>query len=123
MASDLGPPLPIEGDPGPSFACIESASPLLRKETTLEALICPKCNQGQIIEGQRGFGCNRYREGCDFVVWKEMAGKKLTEKQIQTLIARGKTSLINGFKSRKGSKFDARLKLDENGKTIFDFVD
>ena len=52
-----------------------------------------------------------------------MAGKKLTEKQIQTLIARGKTSLINGFKSRKGSKFDACLKLDENGKTIFDFAD
>ena len=71
----------------------------------------------------RGFGCNRYREGCDFVVWKEMAGKKLTEKQIQTLIARGKTRLINGFKSRKGSKFDACLKLDENGKTIFDFAD
>ena len=123
MASDLGPPLPIEGDPGPSLACVESASSLLRKENTLKALICPKCNQGQIIEGQRGFGCNRYREGCDFVVWKEMAGKKLTEKQIQTLIARGKTSLINGFKSRKGSKFDACLKLDENGKTIFDFAD
>ena len=54
-------------------------------------LACPKCNQGQIIEGKRGFGCNRYREGCDFVVWKEMASKKLTQTQIQTLIAKGKT--------------------------------
>ena len=85
------------------------------------ALTCPKCRQGQIIEGQRGFGCNRYREGCDFVVWKEMAGKKLTEKQIHTLIAKGKTGVIKGFKSKKGSKFDARLKLGPECKAAFDF--
>ena len=84
-------------------------------------LTCPKCQQGQIIEGQRGFGCNRYREGCDFVVWKEMAGKKLTEKQIHTLIAKGKTGVIKGFKSKKGSKFDARLKLGPEYKAAFDF--
>ena len=85
------------------------------------ALTCPKCRQGQIIEGQRGFGCNRYRQGCDFVVWKEMAGKKLTERQIQTLIAKGKTGIIKGFKSKKGSKFDARLKLGPECKAAFDF--
>ena len=85
------------------------------------ALTCPKCRQGQIIEGQRGFGCNRYREGCDFVVWKEMAGKKLTEKQIHTLIAKGKTGVIKGFKSKKGRKFDARLKLGPECKAAFDF--
>ena len=85
------------------------------------ALTCPKCRQGQIIEGQRGFGCNRYRQGCDFVVWKEMAGKKLTERQIQTLIAKGKTGVIKGFKSKKGNKFDARLKLGPECKAAFDF--
>ena len=84
-------------------------------------LTCPKCRQGQIIEGQRGFGCNRYRQGCDFVVWKEMAGKKLTERQIQTLIAKGKTGVIKGFKSKKGGKFDARLKLGPECKAAFDF--
>ena len=122
-ASDPGPPPPIEGDPGPPLARAESAPPSPRRETASEVLTCPKCNQGQIIEGQRGFGCNRYREGCDFVVWKEMASKKLSEKQIQTLIAKGKTGLIKGFKSRKGSKFDARLKLDESWKAAFDFAD
>lgn len=85
------------------------------------ALTCPKCRQGQIIEGQRGFGCNRYRQGCDFVVWKEMAGKKLTERQIQTLIAKGKTGVIKGFKSKKGGKFDARLRLGPECKAAFDF--
>jgi len=87
-----------------------------------ETLTCPKCDQGQIIEGQRGFGCNRYREGCNFVVWKEMAGKKLTEKQIQSLIAKGRTGLIKGFKGKDGNKFSARLELDEGLEAKFDFA-
>ena len=55
------------------------------------------------------------------MVWKEIAGKKLTEKQIHTLIAKGKTGVIKGFKSKKGNKFDARLKLGPECKAAFDF--
>ncbi len=87
----------------------------------LDQLTCPKCGQGRIIEGRRGFGCNRYREGCDFVVWKELSGKRLTEKQIRALIGKGKTGLIKGFKGRSGRKFDARLRLDEQRKVVFEF--
>ena len=113
-------------DPGPvpsqALVRMRSSHAQSAPETSGD-LACPKCNQGLIIEGKRGFGCNRYREGCDFVVWKEMASKKLTQKQIQTLIAKGKTGLIKGFKSRKGGKFDARLKLDEGWMAVFDFAD
>jgi DNA topoisomerase-3 len=84
-------------------------------------LTCPKCGQGQIIEGKRGFGCNRYREGCTFVVWKEVAKKTLTEKQIRTLIEKGKTGEIKGFTSKKGNAFETKLRLDEQWKTVFDF--
>ena len=77
-----------------------------------EHLTCPKCGQGRIIEGRRGFGCNRYREGCEFVVWKEISGKRLTGSQIRALIAKGKTGLIKGFRDSSGRKFDACLKLD-----------
>ena len=126
-SEDPGPPpleTPVREAPPPSYAETSTAPAADRPAAQAPAVLtCPKCNQGQIIEGQRGFGCNRYREGCDFVVWKEMAGKKLTEKQIQTLIAKGKTGLIKGFKSKKGSKFDARLKLDEGWKAAFDFAD
>ena len=27
---------------------------------------CPKCKQGTLIKGKTAFGCNRYKEGCDF---------------------------------------------------------
>ncbi|MBC7694999.1 MAG: DNA topoisomerase 3 [Burkholderiales bacterium] len=29
---------------------------------------CPKCKQGLIIKGKTAYGCNRYKEGCDFRV-------------------------------------------------------
>ncbi len=86
-----------------------------------EKLTCPKCSQGQIIEGRKGYGCNRYRQGCDLVVWKEMAGKKLTEKQILALVGKGRTGLIKGFRNRAGNKFEARLRLDSQWKVVFEF--
>ncbi|MCP4290043.1 MAG: hypothetical protein GY792_37460 [Gammaproteobacteria bacterium] len=85
------------------------------------SITCPKCGQGDIIEGRRGYGCNRFREGCNFVVWKEISGKQLTEKQIHALIDKGKTRLIKGFNGRSGNKFDARLWLDAQQKVIFEF--
>ena len=114
----------FEFDDGPRNGSSKSEGrekPPAETAQSTATLTCPKCRQGQIIEGQRGFGCNRYREGCDFVVWKEIAGKKLTEKQIHTLIAKGKTGVIKGFKSKKGNKFDARLKLGPEYKAAFDF--
>ncbi|MDF2449927.1 MAG: topoisomerase [Bacteroidota bacterium] len=27
---------------------------------------CPKCNNGTVIKGKSSYGCNRYKEGCDF---------------------------------------------------------
>ena len=96
---------------------------VLSEATPTSDLRCPKCHLGQLIEGKKGRGCNRYREGCDFVVWYEMAGKKLTEKQIDTLIRKGRTGLIKGFKSRSGNSFEARLRLGADLKVEFDFVE
>ena len=84
-------------------------------------LTCPKCGRGQIIEGKRGFGCKRYKEGCDFVVWKEIASKKLTPKQVERLITKGKTTLLKGFANKGGRPFQARLKLEDDGRVGFEF--
>jgi DNA topoisomerase-3 len=98
-----------------------ASRPATASKTELETLTCPKCGLGRIIEGRKGYGCNRYREGCDFVIWKEIAHKTLTEKQRATLIRTGRTGVIKGFKSRSGSRFAARLKLDNECKVVFDF--
>jgi len=69
-------------------------------------VICPKCGKGKIIKGKTAYGCANFRQGCDFRVPFEIAGKKLTEKQSYTLIQKGKSPELSGFlvdgKKRKG---------------------
>ncbi len=88
-------------------------------EQALDFGFCPSCG-AKIIAGNKGYGCSNWRQGCKFVVWKEIAGKKLTEKQIQALLLKGKTPLIKGFISKSGKKFEAILTLN-NGKVEFIF--
>ena len=81
---------------------------------------CPKCKQGQIVEGKKAFGCTNYKNGCDFTIWKEVAHKTITTKQVADLIAKGKTSILKGFKSKAGKDFEAYLVL-KNYKVDFEF--
>jgi DNA topoisomerase-3 len=85
----------------------------------LGPLRCPKCGLGRIIEGHRGFGCARYREGCDFVVWKEVAGRQLTAEEARQLIATGRTALLQGFTDGR-SRLEARLRLDGHWRVVLD---
>ena len=75
---------------------------------------CPACGKGGIIEGQRGFGCNRFKEGCHYVVWKEMYGKKLSESAIKSLIAGKQTRVMSGFKLSDGTVVSGRLKMKDD---------
>ena len=84
----------------------------------LTPLVCPRCGLGRIIEGRRGFGCDRYREGCSFVVWKEIAGKALTQAQLRDLIQKGRTRPIKGLVDAAGVRFDARLRLDDDWQVV-----
>ena len=84
---------------------------------------CPKCKEGQVVENAKAYGCSRYREGCSFTIWKTVARKKLTEKQAQLLMANGRTEKMQGFVSKAGKKFAARLKFDDEFKVVFEFDD
>lgn len=81
---------------------------------------CPVCGQGVIIEGKKGFGCDKWKEGCSFVIWKKVAGKTLSQVQIKQLLENGRTRKIKGFKSKTGKSFDAILEL-KDGKVEFCF--
>ena len=49
--------------------------------------------------------------------------KSLSVTQIKELLTNKKTTVIQGFKSKAGKKFDASLKLDAQGQISFDFPD
>ena len=58
---------------------------------------CPKCKQGRIIEGRRGWGCERWRDGCDFVVWYVHNGLRVPADEADRLFRRGETRLMKGL--------------------------
>lgn len=83
---------------------------------------CPICKKGDIIEGKMAFGCSGYKEGCKFVIWKTISGKKITSANAKKLLEKGQTSVIKGFTSKNsGKSFDAALIFDANHKVIFSF--
>lgn len=83
---------------------------------------CPRCGQGRVLKGNAAYGCSRFREGCTLRIPFELAGKKLSDKQVKELLLKGKTGLIKNFVSAKtGNKFDAALQLQEEGKVNFLF--
>lgn len=78
----------------------------------LTGLACPACS-GRIIEGKKGVGCANWRPeqgNCRFVIWKEISGKKLTGKNMETLLA-GKTTRPYVLRDRDGNKFKAKLRM------------
>lgn len=77
-------------------------------------LTCPKCGQGEIVKGKTAWGCTLYRKSCDFLIPMEIQGKKLTQKQIETLVQKGQTGKISGFKDPDGTNFNGIIRLDEN---------
>lgn len=81
---------------------------------------CPVCNEGNIQDRGKFYGCTGYSDGCTFTLPKAFCGKALSVTNIKKMLSGGKTPLIKGFKSKKGTSFDAFLKL-ENGKMKFEF--
>ena len=98
-----------------------SADPASRKPSLLEDCKCPLCG-GNIVKNSFGYVCSNYKEtGCKFGISEKIAGKTISESNVKTLLKKGVTPLIKGFKSSKsGNSFDAKLKLD-NGLVKFDF--
>lgn len=103
--------------PAPSRRAVPSAPPPPPSPSVAAAALpsstglgCPRCGQGLLITGSRGWGCSRWREGCTFVIWFETFGRTLTLAQLRDLIQRGKTRKAR-FVSAAGIELDGRLIL------------
>lgn len=81
---------------------------------------CPKC-QNSVVDKGKFYGCSGYKDGCKFTLPKRWSQKALTKKNAQDLLSKRETSLIKGFKSKKGSNFSAKLTLNDEMKLAFEF--
>lgn len=78
---------------------------------------CPQCKLGFVKPTPKGAGCNRWKEGCTFTIWREQYGKALTDTHIKDLLEKRITKEIKGFKKKDGSgKYDAKLVLNDDFK-------
>lgn len=92
------------------------------KAKDADAPTCPKCKKGKVINKGSVYGCTLYKEdGCDFSIFKTIAKKSLTDKQVHDLIVKGQTGVIKGFKSKEDKEFAAMLKLNTDGTIGFIF--
>ena len=84
-----------------------------------QGIVCPKCGQGHISIYNKVAKCDN--PDCGLTVFRQKAGKNLTDEQMNQLLTKGKTGLIKGFTSKQGKKFDANVAFDDNFNTIFVF--
>ncbi|WP_278622448.1 type IA DNA topoisomerase [Prevotella denticola] len=80
---------------------------------------CPKCGNESVGIYTKVAKCRH--EGCDFHIFREVCGTLLTEGNIRDLITTGRTPVLNGLTSKAGKKFNARLVLQDDCTTAFEF--
>ena len=66
-----------------------------------DKMICPKCRIGEVVKGKQAWGCNAFRDGCDFRIPFEFSGKKISETNIKSLCGKGRSGEIRVIDSDK----------------------
>ena len=79
---------------------------------------CPKCG-GEVHENYKKFQC----QSCDFGIWKIVAGRQFDAAEAETLLSTREVGPLEGFRSKLGRPFAAKLKLNEANEVQFDFGD
>ncbi|MBN8207672.1 DNA topoisomerase III [Bacillus sp. NTK071] len=83
---------------------------------------CPLCGS-EVIDKGKLYGCSNYSKSkCPFTISKRILGKPISQTNAKKLLTDGKTNVIIGLKSKKGT-FDAALVWSSTEKKItFDFA-
>jgi DNA topoisomerase-3 len=81
---------------------------------------CPICGN-PVVEGEKGFGCSNWKNGCKYTIWKDdkyiaSFGKNISRQMVELLIKNGKVGFRN-LKSKKGNTFSAYFKYEKNEET------
>lgn len=105
-------------------ACARATPPALATSdaSPAEALgVCPLCKT-PVTEGFKAYQCGSGKR-CSFVIWKRVAGRKVSPALVRVLLGRGRSQVLKGFRSKKGKRFSAALTLGPDGKVELAFED
>lgn len=82
---------------------------------------CPKCGKGAMQFYGKVVRCSN--PDCALPVFRQKAGKTLTDSDITDLLTKGQTGVIKGFNSKAGKAFSASVTFDADFNTVFVFSD
>ena len=99
---------------------VESNSKKSNKKSKTKLGLCPICHN-IVVENKVGYGCCGYKDGCKFFIGKNIAGRDISKSEAKQLLDNGETGLLQGFVSRAGKNFNAKLVLDSERKIKFEF--
>ncbi len=80
---------------------------------------CPVC-RGAVTKYRFGYRCQNHSAGCAFRFNGRICEREICEDEARVILQNGISDKLDGFISKKGSAFSARLKL-EGERLIFDF--
>lgn len=80
---------------------------------------CPKCGKGSMQFYGKVVRCDN--GDCAMPVFRQIAGRTLTDAEMTDLLAKGRTELLKGFKSKQGKPFSAIVTFDTDFNTKFIF--
>lgn len=81
--------------------------------------VCPKCGTGKMQFFHKVVRCDN--KECGLPIFRQKAGRDLTDDDIKELLTQGKTGVLKGFKSKQGKKFSAIVAFDSDFNTQFIF--
>lgn len=82
---------------------------------------CPKCGKGAMQFYGKVVRCSN--PDCALPVFRQKAGKTLTDSDITDLLTKGETGVIKGFNSKAGKSFSASVTFDADFNTVLVFPD
>lgn len=74
-------------------------------------IACPACKTGHIVRGRAAWGCDRWRDGCGFVLPFQVAGRMLGDADAHALITKGKTGVFDDLRDDSGAVVRGNLTL------------
>ncbi len=80
---------------------------------------CPKCGTGTMQFYGKVVRCDN--QDCALPVFRQIAGRTLTDTEMNDLLTNGKTGVLGGFKSKQGKPFSAAVAFDADFNTKFIF--
>lgn len=79
----------------------------------------PKCKKGMMQFYGKVVRCGN--PDCGLPIFRQKAGKTLTDAEITELLTKGQTGVIKGFNSKQGKPFSAAVTFDGDFNTVFVF--